>query len=84
MSAACPVCGFDGLRAPPYHPPGCASFEICPCCGTQFGYDDTGRTHAELRRSWVEAGAGWWSDATRPPAGWSGREQLRRAGLAEE
>jgi hypothetical protein len=34
----CPVCAFPGLEEP-----GDAdreSSEICPCCGTRFGYDD--------------------------------------------
>ncbi len=81
---SCPVCGFEGLPNPPYNKAGeCPSFGICPCCGTQFGYDDCGRSHAELRRAWLQNGAYWYSTATPPPAGWDSVEQLRRAGLAE-
>ena len=36
----CPVCGYDGLYEPPYNEKGSGSYEICPCCGFQFGYDD--------------------------------------------
>jgi hypothetical protein len=35
---SCPVCGLDGLQEP--GDAEFASFEICPCCGTEFGYDD--------------------------------------------
>jgi hypothetical protein len=31
------VCAFDGLRQPVGDVP---SFEACPCCGTEFGFDD--------------------------------------------
>ena len=36
----CPVCGFKGLSEPPYDDLGNSSFEICICCGFQFGVDD--------------------------------------------
>lgn len=49
----CPVCGYLGCLIEDWH--------ICPCCGTEFGYDDAGRTHAELRRRWIDGGMKWWS-----------------------
>jgi predicted RNA-binding Zn-ribbon protein involved in translation (DUF1610 family) len=36
----CPVCGFQGLSEPAYDEHYCTFFEICPSCGTEFGYDD--------------------------------------------
>ena len=41
MSAThtCPVCGYAGLDDPPWQG-GAPSDEICPSCGTHFGYDD--------------------------------------------
>jgi transcription elongation factor Elf1 len=77
----CPVCGYAGLSEPPVDEKGCASFEICPSCGTEFGYDDAKRSHADLRNAWLSAGAPWRSRATQPPPGWSGLEQLRAAGF---
>jgi hypothetical protein len=65
---ACPVCDFDGLSEPPYDECGCASFEICPSCGTEFGYDDAKRSHDDHRNAWIAAGKPWWSRTTRPPA----------------
>ena len=35
----CPVCNYDGLFDPPYDENGYGSYEICPCCGFQFGLD---------------------------------------------
>jgi hypothetical protein len=80
----CPVCGYDRLSRPPYNDGGGASFEICPCCGVQFGYQDCGFPHAALRRIWLAGGGPWHSDFTRPPDGWSALGQLRRAGLASD
>ena len=77
----CPVCGFPGLSEPAHDAHGCGSFEICPCCGTEFGYDDATRSHAELRKAWLAAGAPWWSQTDRPAPRWNAAEQLRKAGI---
>jgi hypothetical protein len=78
----CPVCGYPGLAEPPYDQHGCASFEICPSCGTEFGYDDATRTPDQLRQQWVQAGARSSSKTTPAPSGWDGAKQLQTAGLA--
>ena len=36
----CPVCGSDVNDEIPYSENGQPSFEICPSCGFQYGYDD--------------------------------------------
>jgi transcription elongation factor Elf1 len=61
QSFACPVCGYAGLDEAPYDELGCASYGICPCCGTQFGYDDASVAHADLREAWISNGMPWWS-----------------------
>jgi hypothetical protein len=66
----CPVCGFDRLDDPP------DNYTICPCCGTEFEYDDVRTTRADLRRTWVEGGYKWWSKLEHPPAGWNPEMQL--------
>jgi len=90
----CPVCGFL-LPSPPWTEPAyseesLAMFEICPCCGTQFGYHDTGgegspdelrRIHRWLRGRWVAAGMPWWSTVNEPPGHWDPAAQLDAAGL---
>lgn len=85
MTAAyvCPVCGYDFLREPPWDNDA-PSDEICPSCGTQFGYDDAagGRAdqrqvrHRELRARWKSSGCRWFSSSRPPPDGWNPMQQL--------
>lgn len=75
MKYICPVCGYDALEDEP------ADYNICPCCGTEFGYHDFGRSHGELRALWIARGAQWHSRYTQPPTGWSPYNQLTRAGV---
>ena len=84
LRSFCPVCGYPDLTEPAYDQHGCASFDICPSCGTEFGYDDAGRTHADLRERWVNTGAKWSSSTAKPPAGWDPVAQIRLAGLSTE
>lgn len=81
-SYACPVCGYPGLDEPPVDSYGCPSFAICPCCGTEFGYEDATLSHERLRQKWLANGAKWFSSTTAPPMGWSALTQLRKAGFA--
>jgi hypothetical protein len=46
----CPVCAYPDLGGPAYDDTGCPTFEICPCCGVEFGYNDILTPHAELRK----------------------------------
>jgi hypothetical protein len=79
----CPVCGFDGLQEPPWMD-GEPSDEICPSCGTHFGYDDVAGGHADLREQaykrrrmeWIERGSPWYSPSRRAPDGWDPSAQL--------
>jgi hypothetical protein len=61
MTYTCPVCGFDGLDESPYSPAGHGLYEICPCCGFQFGVTDDaqGISFHEWRNSWIEKGMNW-------------------------
>lgn len=50
---------------------------ICPCCGTEFGFDDDlGVSYRELRDRWVEDGTPWFSTVDAPPPLWDGINQL--------
>jgi hypothetical protein len=69
MVNICPVCGYS-LQWPPM------DFHICPSCGTEFGYDDAGESHANLRLRWLEGGACWWSTSTPPPPNWNPYVQI--------
>lgn len=76
-----PVCGFPTLTEPPYDEHDCASFEICPCCGTEFGNDDATQSHVDIRLAWFNRGAKWFSETTLPPPQWDPMKQLRDAGF---
>lgn len=39
----CPVCAYERMPYPP------KNYNICPCCGVEFGYEDFVATHRELR-----------------------------------
>jgi hypothetical protein len=79
----CPVCGYAKLKEPPYDEYGCATYSICPCCGTEFGYDDSSKTHTSLREKWIALGMPWWSTYISPPDGWSPLQQLHDAELID-
>lgn len=70
MKYQCPVCGFNKMPFPP------EDHNICSCCGTEFGYHDFRLSHADLRRSWIESGAHWFSAKMAPPAGWNSLRQI--------
>lgn len=81
----CPVCGYDCLEEVPYLGNDflSGSFEICSCCGYQFGVDDLDRgiTHEAHRRQWLREGAPWFSRYVRKPPGWNPKTQLLRIGI---
>ena len=61
----CPICGFQELPFQPYSQDQ-ASFEICPSCFNQFGYDDASVAHTELREQWLTEGMPWKSQEDEP------------------
>jgi hypothetical protein len=81
-SNTCPVCGYPSLDEAAYDEFGCASYNICPCCGTEFGYDDSSTAHAELRKRWGDVGMPWWSKRQSAPADWNPIDQLKNAGFS--
>lgn len=77
----CPVCGYSGLMEAPYNEYGYGSYEICVCCGFQFGYDDfpeKERSFSIWRRQWSENGYPWFSKRTTSPSDWNPIEQMKR------
>jgi|HubBroStandDraft_6_1064221.scaffolds.fasta_scaffold968466_2 hypothetical protein len=77
MNYLCPICGFSGLTEPP------TSFNICPCCGTEFDYDDCTTDHRQLRERWIQKGAPWFATNEEWPApkDWNPFVQLANAGM---
>lgn len=74
----CPVCGYNEM---PYAP---VPENICPCCGTEFGFDDYYHTRDQLRQMWIRANFPWFDDIIRPPKNWSPALQLIKAGLGAD
>ena len=83
---------WPGLPAPAAaRPPyedffGPGSYEVCSCCGFEFGFEDhpgagDGVSFEEYRREWIDAGSRWWSERRPSPPGWDGLQQLKRRGL---
>ena len=85
----CPVCGFPQLLEEPWSDDA-GSLEICPSCGTQFGYNDAAggdaarraRVHRERRIAWIAAGCPWAAPGP-PPPGWDAATQLKRLAAAD-
>ena len=79
----CPICGYKGLKEDPGPvPEKWGTFEICPCCGWEFGYDNPIRI-VEYRKDWLSNGAEWFCPNERPYT-WSIVDQLKRIGLVYE
>jgi hypothetical protein len=72
----CRVCGYQPHGEPPYDAEGYGSQEICPCCGVQWGYQDSLPSAARrFREVWLARGAPWRMPEFRPPD-WDLTEQL--------
>ena len=76
----CPVCGWPNLsERPRSSSSGGGSYEICPSCNFEFGYDDDdqGWTDEAWRHRWISQGMPWDQLGKRPPPeGWDPQKQL--------
>ena len=72
----CIVCGYNGLKRPPYTE-GLASYERCDCCGVVFGVHDQHESLKGLREAWLRGGAIWRLQEKMPVA-WEAIEQLNQ------
>jgi hypothetical protein len=74
---ACRVCGLHQPFLPWGDDGATPSFDICDCCGVEFGYEDATRDGViRYRGIWIESGAKWHAPRCRP-AGWDLESQLR-------
>lgn len=87
----CPICGYPELLEPPFYSNGGGSYEICPSCGFEFGYDDFNHVDysketylyvreqciKNWRKNWVEDGMKW-NSKIKKPNNWNPQEQLNK------
>nr|WP_314499692.1 hypothetical protein [uncultured Chryseobacterium sp.] len=63
----CRVCGLYIDDAPWGENGDCPTYEICPCCGVEFGYEDyTIESTKMYREKWLEKGAKWFDKSEKP------------------
>ena len=75
----CPICGYDKLEEPPFDETGEPSFEICPCCGIEFGFDleNAHISEQEYRQNWLNGGSNWFIPEEKPD-NWDLQDQLKK------
>lgn len=75
----CPVCGYDKIENPIYDKDGYGTYEICVCCGFEFGCDDYPKKEEAFikwRNNWIIDGCQWFSQSTTKPKVWDPKRQL--------
>jgi hypothetical protein len=74
---ACRVCGKIQDDRPWGEDGQCPTYDICDCCGTEFGYGDcTLKAIRASRERWLAKDAVW-KHQEEKPANWSLEEQMR-------
>ncbi len=78
MNYICPVCGYNELDEAPYDNNGNPSYNICDCCGFEFGYDDGSEeiSFKEYRKKWIDEGSKWFRSEKKPKI-WNLSNQLK-------
>lgn len=73
----CRVCGLFLKDLKPWGESGTEpTFDMCPCCGVEFGYGDRSPESARMTRErWLGGGARWDKKQKQPP-NWDAKKQL--------
>ena len=72
----CRVCGLEHQDEPWGLDGKSPTFDICICCGVEFGYQDTTpESAARFRARWLDDGANW-RDPKKKPDDWDMVAQL--------
>lgn len=75
QAAFCPICGYGPFEVPyDSYRTLASSYDICVCCFTEYGFDDSWRRQDE----WLKSGARWYDDSLKPP-NWTVEAQLHHA-----
>ena len=72
----CRVCGLDHGEREVRDEYGCPTYNICDCCGVEFGYgDETVENCIAIRKLWIEQGMKW-HDGKQKPDNWDPEQQF--------
>ena len=72
----CRICGHKDSMPPWGENGDLPSFNICECCGVEYGYEDaTATSIIKYRDKWIQNGAKWFCPEQRPSM-WDLEEQL--------
>ncbi|HGF2651789.1 TPA: hypothetical protein ACWXKB_005314 [Escherichia coli] len=72
----CRVCGAEQPEAPWGDDGETPTYDICNCCGVEFGYEDsTVQSIKKYKAKWLDSGAKWMNKESEPQ-NWSVDEQL--------
>jgi hypothetical protein len=74
----CRVCGLFIDNLPWGESGDCPTYEICPCCGVEFGNEDYLMESAKkYRKEWISGGANWFAPKGKPEH-WQLSEQIMK------
>lgn len=73
----CRVCGSEQLEPPWGEDVQTPNYDICDCCGVEFGYEDMSmESIKDYRQKWVKNGANWFRKKNKPED-WSLENQFQ-------
>jgi hypothetical protein len=73
----CRVCGLDQGFEPWGEDDETPTFDICSCCGVQFGYQDCNEIYVKkFREDWLKKEAKWFTPKQKPD-NWVLEDQLK-------
>lgn len=77
METICRVCGME-YDSPTWNGENDATFDICNCCGVEFGIQDcTLEGVKAYREYWIRDGCQWMKPSLKPE-NWNLEEQLKK------
>ena len=72
----CRVCGYYIDDLPWGKDGNCPTYEICPCCGVEFGNEDCSKESTkQYIEKWINEGAKWFEPEEKPK-NWNKEEQF--------
>ncbi|MCD9189194.1 MAG: DUF4071 domain-containing protein [Pyrinomonadaceae bacterium] len=77
----CRVCGLLQTQLPWGESGTEPTFDICDCCGVEFGYEDSSLYGIrKMREKWIQAGGKWFNEKLKPK-NWNLERQIENIPL---